>query len=167
MPEVVEAIHGSFYFTGLQNCFFPKLVRIGAFVFLKCKVVVLNSRNFPVLRSVDDHGFSCCPVTSVSLPCLISVGKSGFASCQSLKSFSASSLQEIGENCFSYCSQLSSIDCDLETEQFRCVEQECGVCLICMGALSDCLKRGTAPKKKTEEGTALSRLASDHGIRTW
>ena len=103
MPELISSMEGGFSETGLRNCFFPNLARIGDYAFNYSQIRALNSENFPKLSEIGYEAFCDSFLHFIDLPNLISTDNSAFSGCKFLKSFSAPKLQEIGKNSFSSC----------------------------------------------------------------
>lgn len=84
-------------------------------------------------------------MTSVSLPSVVHIDSWGFENCGQLISFSAPKLSKIGGGCFSYCSKLKSIYCNVEAGKFKCTHRICidrKQCPICTKDIKNCLERG-------------------------
>lgn len=92
MPEAVGVLRGGFSGVTLENCFFPKVVRVGDYTFTQCGIQRLGSDNFPALEAIGEAAFMESLVAIVDLPNLTQVKAEGFRFCQKLKSFSAPKL---------------------------------------------------------------------------
>lgn len=84
MLEVEEITDGNlvdgapFSDTCINNCFFPKLRKIGAYAFNNGHIKSLDIDNFPVLKKVGDAAFLGCPIENLDLPFLETIGKCSF-----------------------------------------------------------------------------------------
>ena len=55
--DYVGTVEESGFSTQLENCYFPKLIKVGAQVFSGCNIKQLNVDNFPALKIIGSRGF--------------------------------------------------------------------------------------------------------------
>lgn len=78
---------GSFSFTSVERCFFPRLKRVGTSAFEKCSIKSLDGDSFPALEEVGDSGFAGCPIENINLPYVEKIGKGGFSGCPATQAY--------------------------------------------------------------------------------